>query len=205
MEDTKWLDYIIEIQFLAQTGLAYSKDPFDIERFERLRDIAAQMLVDKSGKPIEFVRSVFCNEEGFQTPKLDCRAAIFKDDKILLVQESDGRWSLPGGWVDVNQSVGENTVKEVKEEAGLDVETEKVIAILDRNRHNKPKYIYGITKVFIQCGVLGGEFKENIETLQSGYFKLDELPELSEGKTTRTQLKMCFDAYSDENWKVIFD
>ena len=204
-EESKWLDYIIELQFIAQAGLAYSKDPFDIERFERLRDIAAEMLSDKTGEPLEFVRDVFCNEEGFQTPKLDCRAAIFEGDKILLVQERDERWSLPGGWVDVNQSIKENTIKEVKEEAGLDVEAEKFIAILDRNLHNTPRYAYGIAKSFIQCRVLGGTFKENTETLQSAYFKLDELPDLAMEKNTESQIKMCFDAYYDKNWKAIFD
>lgn len=102
-------------------GLTYSKDVFDIERFERIREIAAEMLSLQSGIPIEKVKNLFCNETGFQTPKLDTRAAIFKDDKILLVKEKNGTWSLPGGWVDINQSIKTNTEKEVKEEAGLNV------------------------------------------------------------------------------------
>ena len=111
----QWLEWAKELQFIAQGGLTYSKDVFDIERFERIREIAAEMLSLQSGIPIEKVKNLFCNETGFQTPKLDTRAAIFKDDKILLVKEKNGTWSLPGGWVDINQSIKTNTEKEVKE------------------------------------------------------------------------------------------
>ena len=113
----QWLEWEKELQFIAQGGLTYSKDVFDIERFERIREIAAEMLSLQSEIPIEKVKNLFCNETGFQTPKLDTRAAIFKDDKILLVKEKNGTWSLPGGWVDINQSIKTNTEKEVKEEA----------------------------------------------------------------------------------------
>lgn len=199
------LDYIIELQFIAQGGLTYSKDPFDIERFERIRQITAEILSEKTDKSLEFVKEVFCNETGFQTPKLDCRAAIFEEDKILLVQEKNGTWSLPGGWVDVNQSIKTNTIKEVKEEAGLDVVAQKLIAILDRNLHNTPKYAYGIAKSFMLCKTIGGSFKENTETIQSNYFKINELPKLAVEKNTESQIKMCFDAYYDENWETICD
>ena len=154
----KLLDWAVELQALAQAGLYYSRDRFDIERFERIRDIAAEMLSEKSGLPIEHVRELFCGETGYQTPKLDTRAAIFEEDKVLLVRENNGKWSLPGGWCDVNLSVGENTVKEVKEEAGLEVTADRVVAIQDRAKHNLPLYAYGVCKVFVQCSVLGGQF-----------------------------------------------
>ena len=98
----QWLEWTKELQFIAQGGLTYSKDVFDIERFERIREITAEMLSLQSEIPIEKVKNLFCNETGFQTPKLDTRAAIFKDDKILLVKEKNGTWSLPGGWVEDN-------------------------------------------------------------------------------------------------------
>lgn len=107
----QWLEWTKELQFIAQGGLTYSKDVFDIERFERIREITAEMLSLQSEIPIEKVKNLFCNETGFQTPKLDTRAAIFKDDKILLVKEKNGTWSLPGGWVDINQSIKTNTEK----------------------------------------------------------------------------------------------
>ena len=133
----KWLQWAVELQSIAQAGLFYGKDEFDKERYQRIRDITAEMISYKSDISIEKVKDLFCSEIGYQTPKLDSRAAIFKEDKILLVHEKNGTWSLPGGWVDVNVSVKENTIKEVKEEAGLDVTADKVIAVQDREKHNE--------------------------------------------------------------------
>lgn len=204
MED-KILKWAIELQSLAQAGLYYGKDIYDIERFQRIREIASEMVAEKSGLSLEKVNDLFCCETGYQTPKLDTRAAIFQEDKILLVQERNGKWSLSGGWVDVACSIKENTIKEVWEEAGLEVSADRIIAIEDRDKHNKPEYIYKVCKVFVLCTVKGGEFKKNIETLQSGYFSLDELPELSEDKNSREQIEMCFEAYKNPDWKVFFD
>lgn len=201
----KWLEWATELQFLAQAGLAYSKDCYDIERFERVREIAAEMIAYKTEIPLNKVKDLFCNEMGFQTPKIDTRAAIFKENKILLVKENSGTWSLPGGWCDVMESVKSNTEKEVWEEAGLKAEAVKLIAIQDRNKHNVPPYAYGIAKVFFLCTVSGGEFQENIETTASEYFALDELPELSLEKNTKEQIQMCFEAYADPNWNAVFD
>lgn len=204
-QDQKWLDWAIELQALAQAGLFYSKDIYDIERFQRIREIAADMLSSPSGLPAEKVKDLFCNEIGYQTPKLDTRAAIFQNDRILLVQEKNGLWSLPGGWVDVNLSVGENAVKEVKEEAGLDVRADFVIAVQDRKKHNTEIYAYNICKVFLLCTPLGGSFRPNSETVASGYFSLDCLPPLAENKTTAEQIQMCFDAFHTPHWITQFD
>ena len=202
----KWLKWAIEIQSLAQSGLAYTNNVYDIERYERLREISAEMLAEKTDLSIEKVKDLFCNETGYQTPKIDTRAAVFKDNKILLTHENNGTWSLPGGWCDVLESVKSNTIKEVKEETGLDVNTIKVIAIQDRNKHNKPIYAYGICKVFILCDIVGGEFKENIETTEIKYFSLNELPSnLAIEKTNKEQIEMCFKAYKDKNWQTQFD
>ena len=201
----KWLELIIEIQSLAQNGLAYTNNVYDKERFERLRDISAEMLSMKTDLSLAKVKDLFCNEKGYQTPKLDTRAVIFKDDKILLVKENNGTWSLPGGWVDVLESVASNTVKETKEETGLDVVPKRIIAIQDRNKHNKPIYAYGICKIFVLCEVIGGKFEKNIETIETDYFSLDELPLLAEAKTNKEQIEMCFKAVNDENWQVQFD
>ena len=201
----KWLELIIEIQSLAQNGLAYTNNVYDKERFERLRDISAEMLSMKTDLSLAKVKDLFCNEKGYQTPKLDTRAVIFKDDKILLVKENNGTWSLPGGWVDVLESVASNTVKEAKEETGLDVVPKRIIAIQDRNKHNKPIYAYGICKIFVLCEVIGGKFEKNIETIETNYFSLDELPLLAEAKTNKEQIEMCFKAVNDESWQVQFD
>ena len=202
----KWLKWAIEIQSLAQAGLTYTDNVYDIERYERLREIAAEIIEEKSNISLEKVKDLFCNENGYQTPKIDTRAAIFKDDKILLTHENNGTWSLPGGWCDVLESVASNTIKEVKEETGLDVETIKIISIQDRNKHNKPIYAYGVCKIFVLCNVIGGEFIENIETTEIKYFSLDEIPNnLAEEKTNNEQIEMCFKAYKDEKWQTQFD
>ena len=136
-QNEKWLQWAVELQALAQAGLTYGKDVYDRERYQRIREIAAELLAAKTGLSMEQVTGLFCEEAGYQTPKLDTRAAIFQDDKILLVHENDGTWCLPGGWCDVNISAAENVVKEVKEEAGLDVRADLVIAVQDREKHNQ--------------------------------------------------------------------
>lgn len=201
----QWLEWAVELQALAQAGLYYGHDKYDFERYERIREIAAEMLACQTDLPMEKIKDLFCSETGYQTPKLDTRAAVFQEGKILLVQEEDGRWSLPGGWADVDISVGENTVKEVKEEAGLDVVPKLVIALQDRNRHNSPPSAFGICKVFVLCELLGGSFQPNLETLDSGWFGLDELPELSTEKTTEAQIGMCFDACLADGWVTQLD
>ena len=201
----KWLELIIEIQSLAQAGIEYANNDYDIERYERLRNISAEMLSMKTDYPIEKIKDLFCNETGYQTPKLDTRAAIFKGDKILLVHENNGKWSLPGGWVDVLESVKSNTIKEVKEETGLDVIANRLVAVQDRNKHNKPIYAYGVCKIFVLCDIIGGKFEKNIETTEIEFFSMDNLPLLSEEKNTKEQIYMCFEAFQDKDWKVQFD
>ncbi len=194
-----------ELQFIAQAGLTYSKNPYDLERFQRIRDLSAEMMSEKSGLSPDRVKELFCNETGFQTPKLDTRAAVFEDGRILLVKENDGKWSLPGGWCDMNQTIRSNTEKEVLEEAGLRVAAERIILLHDHARNNPPAYAYNICKVFVLCRKLGGGFKPNLETTESAYFALDSLPELSTSKNTAIQIGYCFQANADQNWIPLFD
>lgn len=201
-----WLQWAIELQSLAQAGLTYGKDVYDKERYARIRDISAEMLSHMSDIPTETVKDLFCSETGYQTPKIDTRAAVFKEGKILLVRENNGKWSLPGGWCDVNISVGENAVKETKEESGLDVTADRIIAVQDRAKHNLPAYAYGICKIFVLCSLIGGSFQENSETTGFDYFAQDSLPDLATEKNTAEQIKMCFDAHrAGSTWTVYFD
>jgi len=205
-KNDKWLQWAIELQSLAQAGLTYGKDLYDKERYERIREISAEIMSHMSDIPTETVKTLFCNETGYQTPKLDTRAAIFKDGKILRVHENNDKWSLPGGWCDVNVSVAENTIKEVKEESGLDVAVKSVIAVQDRAKHNLPIYAYGVCKIFMLCSVVGGAFVENIETVGFDYFSEDDLPNLATEKNNEEQIRMCFDAYrAGDSWRTIFD
>ncbi len=194
-----------ELQSLAQAGLFYGKDVFDKERYQRIREIAAEMMAARTELPLEKVTGLFCGDVGYQTPKIDTRAAIFREGRILLVCENDGRWSMPGGWCEYDMSPAENTVKEAKEEAGLDVVVEKLIAVQDRDKHNQPPYAYGVVKIFYLCRGTGGSFVPNIETSASRYFSLEDLPPLAEEKCAREQIEMCFAAYESEGWTARFD
>lgn len=193
----KWIEWAKELQFISQSALAYCKDVYDRERFERVREIAAEIMSVGSETSMEKVKELFCNETGYQTPKMDSRGVIIKDRKVLLVQEASGLWSLPGGWIDANQTVASNVVKEVFEEAGLNVAPVRLLALLDRNSHNKPSFPYNVCKAFVLCEVMGGEFKANHETIDSRFFSLEELPPLAENKCTREEIEICMRIATD--------
>lgn len=200
-QEPKWLVWAKELQFLAQAGLTYTKDPFDRERFQRIRDIAAEMVAEGADLPTERVKDLFCNEVGFQTPKLDTRAALFDDaGRILLVHENDGRWSLPGGWVDVDRSIADNALKEVREEAGLEAEFVRLIALHDWHRRNVRAAAWNVCKAFVLCRPLGGDFQPNAEIVGIGWFTLDALPPLATEKNTPEQIALCFAAHADPAW-----
>ena len=198
------VEWARELQSLAQAGLFYGHDVYDRERYQRIREISAEMMLSRADIPAEKIHDLFCGDTGYQTPKVDTRAAIFRDGKILLVCEK-GKWSVPGGWCEFNMSPADNTVKETKEEAGLDVTISRVIAVQDRGKHNLPPYAYGVVKIFYLCDVLGGCFSDNTETSESRFFSLEELPPLAEEKCNTEQIRMCFDAYRSKNWTVQFD
>ncbi len=201
----KLTEYAAELQSLAQAGLFYGRDVYDKERYERIRDIAAEIMAMKTDLPLCKVKELFCSDYGYQTPKVDTRAAIFRDDKILLVHEKNGTWSLPGGWCEFNMSPADNTVKEAREEAGRNITVKSVIAVQSREKHNKPQYAYGVVKIFYLCSDLGGEFCENSETTEAKFFAREDLPRLAEEKCNKEQVLMCFKANSDKNWATLFD
>lgn len=202
----KWVDFAIRIQSIAQAGLQYGRDPYDKERYEALRRISAEMLAAKTDISIDKVYDLFCNETGYQTPKIDTRAAVFVENKILLVHESNGMWALPGGWCDVDQSVASNAVKEVKEETGFTVSAERLIAVQDWRRHNVTNYAYGVIKIFVQCKYESGKFVSNLETTEAAFFGKNEVPQcLAEEKCTTEQILMCFKAFEDRDFHTIFD
>ncbi len=203
----QWLTWAKELQFIAQAGLEYSPDPFDRERFARLREMAAEMLSCMADLPLEKVQGLFCNESGFQTPKLDSRAAIIRDGRILLVRERDGLWAMPGGWVDVNCTIRSNLIKEVREEAGLEVEVGRLVALHEFHRRNVNRpWPYNIIKAFVLCEPLGEpQLPENPETTALDWFAPDALPPLHKGKQTEEQIRMCFAAYADKSWQAELD
>ena len=202
----KWIAWAKELQDLSQCALAYCKDRFDIERFRRIRDISAEMVSEISDQPLEEIKGTFCAGTGYQTPKMDTRSAVFQGGKILLVKEMNGTWALPGGWIDYDHTIRTNAAKEVLEEAGMEVEPVRVIALYDHNRRNHTFFPSNICSAYVLCRYISGSFQPNTETVACGFFGPDELPEpLADGKSNREQILMCFQAAADDNWPVIFD
>jgi ADP-ribose pyrophosphatase YjhB (NUDIX family) len=202
----KWLEWAKRIQSLSQAGLTFTKDVYDIERYEELRNISAEIMEEYTGLEMQKVKDLFTNETGYQTPKIDVRGAVFKNNKILMVREKiDDRWSLPGGFCDVGLSPAENIVKEIKEESGFDVVPTKLLAILDMNKHPHPPQPYHYYKLFIQCEIVSGQAKIGLETKGISFYDKNNLPELSLNRNTESQIKMLFDFLENPIKEAILD
>lgn len=202
----KWLEWATKLQSIAQAGLAFGADTYDLDRYEQIRSIAVDILHEYTDLDHKKIRELFASETGYQTPKVDVRAAVFKEDKILMVKEKvDGRWSLPGGWADVNTSVSESAVRECIEEAGANVKPKRIIAIHLANRQNNFIYPFTIYKILVECELIGYNFKDNTETLESGFFSPDNLPELSVERNNLKQINLCFEAKKSKVFETIFD
>lgn len=194
----QWLRWAQRIQAIAQIGLTYTRDPYDKERYEELRGLAVEIAAAHLGEPEEKVSVTFASESGYATPKVDVRAVVFRDGKLLLVQErQDGRWSLPGGWADIGESPGEMAVREVREETGYEVRPTKLLAVLDKAKHGHPPSLEYTYKLFIRCDFLGGEAATSIETGAVGFFGRDEIPPLSTHRVTANQIRRMFEHYDD--------
>ncbi len=203
----KWLLWAKQIQSLAQSGIEFTENPYDRERYQRLREISIEIVHEYTDIDNSKLVSLFAGESGYQTPKIDVRAAIFNpSNELLMVREKiDNRWSLPGGWADIELSLGENLRKESFEEAGAEISPKRVIAIFDRNRHVKDDFPYSAYKIFVECEFIKGKFRANIETTEQGFFGPGNLPELSEGRNTREQIEVCFNARSKKRFETVFD
>ena len=206
MEQKKWLEIAKKLQSISQAGLEYSKDKYDIERFQEIREISMDIMENHTDMEREIIRNLFAGETGYQTPKIDVRAAIFNEGKILLVREKlDGKWSLPGGWADIDLSIKENLMKEAKEEAGAKIIPLRILAIYDRNRNVNIPFPHSVYKIFVQCEYVESFFRENTETEEMGFFEMDSLPELSQTRNTEKQIKMCFKCRENEIHEAYFD
>jgi ADP-ribose pyrophosphatase YjhB (NUDIX family) len=205
-----WLEWIKQVHAISHWGLTYSQDPFDLERYEVLKALSVQMMADFTRMDKSRIETLFANEEGYITPKVDVRGVVFEGDKILLVQEKrDGLWTIPGGWADVGLSPGEVAAKEVGEEAGLAVRPVKMLAMLDRKFFKQPASAFHIYKVFMQCEITDtasqAEPQAGLETLDARFFAQDELPELSPYKVTTAQLDILFQHRQDPNRPTDFN
>ncbi len=202
----KWLEWASRLQSIAQAGLTFGENQYDLDRYQQIRNLSVEIMHEYTDVSHEKIRDLFASETGYQTPKVDIRASVFMEDKILMVREKiDGAWSLPGGWADVNSSVGESAIRECLEEAGAKVKPKRVIAIQHANRHCNTLYPYTIYKVFVECELIENNFTENTETFEAGFFPVDSLPPLSTERNSKSQIEMCFEAKRHNVFEAVFD
>lgn len=206
MERPDWLRWAEALQTIASAGLTYSRDPFDRDRFEQVRGIAAEILSRHTDLTLPEAAARLRAEPGYVTPKVDVRAAVFDGDRVLLVREvSDGRWSLPGGWADVGESPAEVVVREVREEAGLLVRAVRLLAVLDKRKHPHPTQLAYVYKLFFLCQVLGGELRPSHETPDVDWFSRGALPPLSVDRVLPAQVERLFQLRDDPGLPADFD
>ena len=208
MDTPKWLAWVQQVQAIAQDGLAYAPNPFDVERYEKLRELAAQITASYGGADFEQLTGIWTGEAGYATPKLDGRGVVFKDGKLLMVKELvDGGWTLPGGWIDVGEPLSQAVEREVLEESGYIVRAKKVLAVYDRNhpRHKHTPYIYHIYKIFVLCELIGGEARTSIETGVAEFYGPDEIPPLSVARVSDEEIARFFEHYRHPDLPTDFD
>jgi ADP-ribose pyrophosphatase YjhB (NUDIX family) len=206
-KEPDWILWAREIQAIAQTGLHFSESVYDRERYERLREIAVAMFANRSDATESVIRASFAAQTGYATPKVDVRGVVLKDNQLLLVRESsDGFWTLPGGWADVNDSPSEAVVREIREESGFVTRATRLIALFDRSKHaHQPPFPFHVYKLFIACELLGGSAQTSNETSAVGFFDPDHLPPLSIGRVTPDQIAICIRGWNDPHRPTLFD
>lgn len=206
MQDYRWLHWAQQLQAVAQTGDAYANNDFDRQRYDLVRSIAAAMLAAGSAAEPQELIERFARERGYATPRMDVRAAVFRDERILMVQErSDGLWTLPGGFADVGDSPSSAVEREVQEESGFTAKATKLVALLDRNRHPHPPFGYHLWKAFFLCELQGGAPRPSIETSAVDFFAADALPPLSPGRVSVGQLQLMFEHRRNPQLPASFD
>jgi len=207
MMEPKWLEWAKQLQAIAQNGLTFAHDPFDVERYEAVRYIAAEIMATGSALNVQPVLDLFAGEVGYATPKVDVRGVVFHENAMLLVKErSEGRWTLPGGWADVCESAGESVVREVYEEAGFKTRAVKLLAVYDRSKHpHTPPFPHHTYKMFFLCEIITGAATESLETEAVAFFGEHEIPPLSLSRVTPEQIARMFEHYRHPEWLTDFD
>ncbi len=202
----QWLELVQRLQRIGQAGLTYCRDPFDRQRYEELLDIAGEIAGRGLGLPSTELAKIFRAERGYATPKLDVRAVVPQDGKLLMVQElQDGRWSLPGGWADIGESPASMTRREVLEETGLEVRVKKLLAVYDKAQHEHPPELWYCYKLFFLCEITGGTLQRSVETLDVAFFGPEELPPLSLPRVTERQVRRMFEHCTEPDLPADFD
>ena len=200
------LDLSRRLLALSQTGLHFTAEEYDRERYREIGDIATRLLELHSNVAADAVRQAWFVEDGYATPKVDVRGAIFRDNRVLLVRERvDGKWTVPGGWADVNDAPSSAILKEIEQESGFTARVLKLAAIYDRNKRNHPAYLFHSWKLFFVCEITGGEARTSYETTAVEFFPLDALPELSTGRSNAEQIRRMHQHHLDPTLPTEFD
>lgn len=201
----KWMDWAREIFSLSQSGITYSGNQYDVDRYKRLQEITAEIIASQSEITKESALDSFSMQAGYITPKVDVRGAVVRDGKILLIQErADGNWAMPGGWADLGDSPRTVAEREVWEESGFRVKAEKVVAVIDANRI-EPMEFYHAYKIIFLCRLLDGEPRTSYETLAVDFFDPTQLPLLSSYRTNEEMLREVFAHVADPARPTAFD
>jgi ADP-ribose pyrophosphatase YjhB (NUDIX family) len=206
--EPNWLKWAKQLAALAQDGLTYSDNEYEIDRYQQIRRIAAEMMATGFDLDAKSFVELFAREQGYATPKVDVRGAVFRDDQILLVKEKiDGGWTLPGGWADPCQSPSEAVAREVFEEAGFAVRVVKLAAVYDRSKHpHLPPMPFHLYKLFFLCEITGGTATESYETTGVAFFAEDSIPQqLSISRTLPFQIARMFAHYRNRALPTDFD
>jgi ADP-ribose pyrophosphatase YjhB (NUDIX family) len=191
---------------LSQTGLHFSREEYDRERYREMAQIGSELLALESSLSAGNLRAIWEVEDGYATPKVDVRGAVFRGDRVLMVKErADGKWTLPGGWADVNDTPSVAVGKEIEQESGFTARAVKLAAVFDRHKHNDPKYLFHVWKMFFICEITGGDFRTSYETTAVEFFPVDRLPELSTGRTTAAQIQRVYRHHLDRSLATEFD
>ena len=206
----KWIEWGRKLQAISQTGLHFCKVQYDRERYEQIGIVAAEILAEHTNLTVEELLNLNANEFGYATPKVDVRGVVFRDEKILLVREiaDAGRWTLPGGWADVNDTPTQAVIREVLEESGFETQVTKLLAVYDREQQkHTPSFPYSVYKLFFHCQIIGGQPQLNHEVSEIAFFGETELPveELSTSRVTKSQLLRFFEFYRTPNLPTDFD
>jgi ADP-ribose pyrophosphatase YjhB (NUDIX family) len=209
MSDPDWLVWAREMQALAQTGTEFSKDPYDLERYAALRRLSVRVMAEHTGADPLRIEGLFDTETGYATPKVGVRGAVFDNaGRILMVREvvDQNRWTLPGGWADVNQTPAQSVVREVFEESGYRVRAVKLAAVWDRARQAQPAMAFSVVRMFFICTLEGGAPTTSLETSEVGWFAEDDVPDdLSLRRTLPRHISRMFAHRRDPGLATEFD
>jgi len=200
------LEWARKVQAIAQNGLAFTRDPFDRERYTQLAELVATVLSTELRVPLAEARAFWNGESGYATPKVDVRGGVFADDRVLLVRErADGRWTLPGGWVDVNDAPSDAVAREIYEESGYRARAVKLAALVDKNRHPHPPGVHHIYKLFFVCELIGGSAATSSETDAVEFHRVQALPPLSTGRVLASQIERLYQHWLEPELPTDFD